>query len=107
MRAQPRKLSWNKVGWPLLLACTFFYIGFHAVSGDRGLVAWFKESRKLTTLKADLATATAEREEYERKVKLLSSNSLDLDMLDEQARSVLGFAAPDEIVVIPRHTEKE
>lgn len=75
-----------------------FYIGFHAVNGDHGLLALFRESRKLETLKAELAEVTAEHAEMDRKVKLLSSNSLDLDMLDERARLVLGFAGKSEAV---------
>ena len=100
MRAQARKFTWEKAGWPLLLACAFFYLGFHAVSGDRGLVAWFKESNHLAALTADLADAKAQREVYERRVHLLSDSSLDLDMLDEQARAELGFARPDEVVIL-------
>ena len=83
------------MGWPLLLACAFFYLGFHSVSGERGLVAWFKENRRLEQLKDQLADATARREVYEKKIRLLSGGSLDLDMLDEQARAVL-FLASDE-----------
>ncbi len=83
----------------LTLLLVLFYLGFHALSGERGLYAWFKESRRLEALKAELADIQAERAELDGRVRALSSNSLDLDMLDEQARKVLGYAAPDEVVV--------
>jgi cell division protein FtsB len=93
-------MSWQRVGWPLFCALAFFYIGFHAISGDRGLYAWLKESRRLDVLKEELGETTAKREAYEKKVSLLSSQSLDVDMLDERARAVLGFVGSDEVMVL-------
>jgi cell division protein FtsB len=93
-------LSWRKAVWPSFLAGAFFYIAFHAISGEHGLYAWVKETHRLAALQAELATVSAERESVERKVRLLSNDSLDLDMLDEQARAVLGLAGADEVVVM-------
>ncbi len=100
MSLTAKRLVLRKAGVPLALAFAFFYLGFHALSGERGLVAWFTESRRLEALKEELTLTTRKREEFERKVRLLSNNSLDLDMLDEQARSVLGFTAADEMVIM-------
>jgi cell division protein FtsB len=83
---------------PLLAVLVLFYLCFHAVSGERGVVALFKESRKLEELKAELAEVVAERETLDAKVHGLSSNSLDLDLLDERARLVLGMAGKNEVV---------
>lgn len=88
---------------PLLLAFALFYLAFHAVSGERGLYAWFRESKRLEFLQASLKETQAKREGYERNIKLLRPESIDLDMLDEQARQVLGFVGADEVVV---YTEK-
>lgn len=84
---------------PLLCVLIMFYLGFHAVSGERGLFALFKETRRLDQLTAELNTIRANREAMEKKIKLMSSNSLDLDMLDERARNVLGLAGKDEVVL--------
>lgn len=100
MRAQSRKFTWQKAGGPLLLACAFFYIGVHAISGDHGLLAWFKETRRLAVLQAELADVTERHQAFERKVQLLSNHALDLDMLDEEARAELGFARSDEIIIL-------
>lgn len=81
----------------LLIFC-MFYIGFHAVSGERGVFALFKESRRLEELQVRLAEVTAEHDALAHKVRLLSDSSLDLDMLDEQARRVLGRANGNEVV---------
>ena len=37
--------------------------------------------------------------EMENKTLRLSDNFLDLDLLDERARKVLGLARPDEIII--------
>lgn len=100
MRASLRDMSWQKISRSMLLVLAVFYLGFHAVSGDRGLYAWFKETRQLATLQEELHLVTAERESYERKIHYMSADSLDLDMLDEQARNVLGFADKDEIIIL-------
>ncbi len=82
----------------MLVVFAIFYLGFHAVSGDRGLYALFRETRKLDTLTMQLEEVRAERLALEHKVKLLSGQSLDLDMLDEQVRRILGLTGNDEIV---------
>lgn len=84
---------------PLMVVFALFYLSFHAVSGERGLFAWFKETRRLEVLNKELARVSAEREELEKKVKGLSAGSLDLDLLDEQARSTLGYAGQYDLVV--------
>jgi cell division protein FtsB len=40
----------------------------------------------------------AERLEIENRAKLLRPESLDIDMLDEKARNILGVIAPNEEV---------
>jgi cell division protein FtsB len=76
-----------------------FYIAFHTVSGERGVFALLRESSKLETLKAELQDIKLQREVLDKKSKKLSNNNLDLDLLDEQARNVLGVAGKDEVVV--------
>jgi cell division protein FtsB len=83
---------------PLLGVLVLFYLCFHAVSGERGVVALFKENSKLARLKTELEKVTAERNVLDAKMRGLSSNSLDLDLLDEQARLVLGLAGKNEVV---------
>ena len=83
----------------LFCVLVMFYLGFHTVSGERGVFALLRESRKLETLKAELAEIKASREALDLKVAKLSDRSLDLDLLDEQARSVLGMAGKDEVIL--------
>ena len=98
-----RKSSPRRMAGPLLLVLVLFYLGFHAVSGERGALALIKARTRLESVEAELAAARAERMALELKVKRLSDNSLDLDLLDEQARTLLGYADKNEMVVfLPR-----
>ena len=94
-----RRFSVRRAAGPLLCVLALFYLGFHAVSGERGLLALFKESRKFELLKTELAEISGKREALDKKVRALSSQSLDLDLLDERARLVLGLAGKSEIVI--------
>lgn len=104
--ARARRLFPKRVIGPLCCVLALFYLGFHAVSGERGFFALFKENRMLAMLKTELAEVVAERQVLDAKVRHLSSNSLDLDLLDERARIVLGMAGKNEAVIFLRDSAK-
>ena len=84
---------------PLLGALALVYFGFHAVQGERGLLAWVKYSHQVELAETELAALTERRATLEHRVALLRPDSLDLDLLDERSRAVLNLAHPDEIVL--------
>ena len=84
----------------MLLLFVIFYLCFHAISGERGMIAWMKATNQLATLELELEQAKAKREVISKRVDLLSGPQVDYDMLDEQARRVLGFAEENEVVVL-------
>lgn len=77
-----------------------FYVGYHALHGDRGLYALFREQRELSVLRSELEITRAEREKMELKVTHLRDGSLDRDLLDEQMRRMLGVMKKGEVVVL-------
>lgn len=87
---------------PVLCAAMIGYFGYHMVEGDRGLKAYARLSAEIARAETAYAAVSEERLKLERRVKLLRSTSLDLDMLDEQSRRVLGLIGPDEVVVVDR-----
>jgi cell division protein FtsB len=89
----------EKLLGPLALALGIFYIVFHVFSGEHGLYALLKEERTLELLQTQLSDVETERKDLEHRVHLMSDKSLDRDMLDEQARTVLNTANPNEIVI--------
>lgn len=98
MMPYTQHLHWARLRGPLLFAVAIFYLCFHAISGERGIYALFKERRRLEVLHVELDKVTEKRVAMERKVRLMRSTSLDLDLLDEQSRDVLGYAGQGEVV---------
>ncbi len=84
---------------PAVCALAIFYFGYHAVEGDRGLVAWSKLTREIAAADRELAVVTRKRQRLARRVSLLESRSLDRDILDERARAMLGLAGRDDAII--------
>ena len=85
---------------PVLGACVFGYFAYHAIQGERGILAWLQISQQLAESQATLDELAAEHEDIQRRVSLLSPSSLDPDLLDERARVMLNLAEPDDRLVI-------
>lgn len=80
-----------------LALCAYFT--FAAVQGDFGLFKRAEIDAEARYLSEDLAELTEEIALLENKTLRLSDGYLDLDLLDQQARDVLGLIRSDEIVV--------
>ncbi len=89
----------DRLGGPLMGALCVFYLVFHALSGEHGIYALLRDRRELEILKTELSSVQAQNQKLSRDVRLMSPGSLDLDMLDEQSRKILGEAGNDEVVV--------
>jgi len=83
----------------LLGACVAGYFIYHAVQGDRGILAWLRVNQQLEASQQELAKSAADRAALEQRVALLSNSSLDLDMLEERARVMLNFSDPNDLVI--------
>lgn len=75
------------------------YFTFAAVQGDYGLFMRAEIDAEARDLAVQLAAVQADVTEMENLTKRLSDDYLDLDLLDEQARLVLGMLRADEIVI--------
>ena len=75
------------------------YFTFAAVQGDFGLFRRVEIAAEADALRADLDRLNAEIARMENLTHRLSDDYLDLDLLDQQARSVLGLLRADEIVI--------
>ncbi|MEM1313158.1 MAG: septum formation initiator family protein [Pseudomonadota bacterium] len=75
------------------------YFAYAALQGDTGLVEQVRLTREEADLTARLEALQAERAEMQNLAHRLSDAYLDLDLLDERARAVLGYARADEIVI--------
>jgi cell division protein FtsB len=84
-----------------VLIAILLYFVFHVIYGNRGVLAYFTLQQKLTTTSQELDKTRNERIELEKKVNALKPESLDRDVLDEEARRSLGVANPKEQIFIP------
>ena len=72
---------------------------FASVQGDFGLFRRVEIEAEAATLAAERDRLAAEVAALENKTHRLSDTYLDLDLLDSQARDVLGLIRSDEIVL--------
>lgn len=75
------------------------YFVFAAIQGDFGLL-------RRVEIRADIASLAAERDRLKGELDQmrnlthrLSDSYLDLDLLDQQARDVLGYLRADEVII--------
>jgi len=83
------------------IACSFLaYFAFHAQSGKFGMESKAVLAQELAASEARYAKLVERREGLERRVQLLHDGTLERDMIDERARRLLGYTAPDEITIM-------
>ena len=75
------------------------YFTFASVQGDYGLFRRIQIEAEAEALSLERDRLMREVAEMRNKTRRLSDDFLDLDLLDEQARDVLGLLRPDEIVI--------
>lgn len=76
------------------------YFGVNAYTGNHGLRAKLELDQQYAMLSEELERLRLDRAEWQRRVALLRSESIDPDMLDERARAVLGYLERRELTYI-------
>ncbi len=84
---------------PVVGVSAFVYFAYHAIQGDRGLIAYSQLNTEIVQARQTLSEVASVREMLAREVRLLKPNGLDPDMLDERARAMLNVVRPDEVVI--------
>ena len=89
--------------YPLVLYCVAGGIGgyfvWHAINGDRGLKVSGEYERSITMLQTELAATKAERAQWQQRIALMSGDTIDRDLLDEEARVMLDRVGKNDLVV--------
>jgi len=75
------------------------YFSYSAVQGPYGLLNLFKIETREAQLEKQLDAITLQRVAAQNRTHRLSDEYLDLDLLDEQARKVLGLIRGGEIII--------
>ncbi|MBW3560656.1 MAG: septum formation initiator family protein [Proteobacteria bacterium] len=82
-----------------LLAFLVFYFGLHALTGERGVLAQSERVATLASKTAELNRIRAVRKDLEARAYLLRDEHISADLLEERARTLLGFSDPRDYVV--------
>ena len=75
------------------------YFSYAAIRGEHGIFARSAIASDIARLTTEREAAAREVAGLRRRVEGLSDASLDLELVDEQIRDVLGYVRRDEIVL--------
>ena len=76
--------------------------GVNAYTGNNGINARQGLDVQMARLTTERDALRAERQQWERRVALLKSQSLDPDMLDERARALLDYVDARDLTLMRR-----
>ena len=92
------------IALPLMLYCVSGAVGsyfvWHATNGQRGLKAKAEYKRQMKDLGVELTGLQAEKTRWSRRVELMRGKTIDRDILDQEARIVLGRLGTDDLIVL-------
>lgn len=96
---------------PLSLYCAAGVIGsyfvWHGVNGQRGLKAGEEYEQKLAALRMERDLLKLQRMHWESRIALIKGETVDADILEEQARKILGRVHRNDVVILlPERNEK-
>jgi cell division protein FtsB len=96
---EPRRTGGGSAVFAIAVIALITYLSLAAFQGEHGLFNLFRIEAQEARLRSELWGLQAERATILNKTQRLSADSLDLDLLDEQARKALGLGRPDEIII--------
>jgi len=84
----------------MIFVSLFGYLIWHLIYSNKGAISLFRLSSQKERLNRENQTLDKDRKNLEKRVNKMKSNSLDLDMLDEQARKNLGYGKNKETIYV-------
>ncbi|HUS55483.1 MAG TPA: septum formation initiator family protein [Thermohalobaculum sp.] len=94
--------DWGQIVSPaiyILLIALLAVFGHSGLQGELGLAALHESQALERQLTAELAETSDERRSLNNLVRRLGDDNLDLDLLDERARAMLGYTRREELVI--------
>lgn len=96
---EPRRTAFGSLVFAMTVISLMAYLTFAALQGEHGLFRLVRIEAEEIQLRSELAELQGEVAVISNKTRRLSERGLDLELLDEQARKVLGLGHPDEIIL--------
>ncbi len=84
-----------------------FYFLFWTFFSPKGVISMIKLQNKLANVEITKQELINKMQNKKNKVDGMSLDSLDLDLLDEESRKVLGYVGKDEVVIYKENKEKK
>ena len=88
---------------PLALYCvsgvSVAFFGWHAINGERGLKARAEYERRIAGLRGELEQLKTGKLGWQDRTALLRTDALDKDLLEEEARHMLGRVGKRDLVI--------
>ena len=94
--------DWGQVVTPAIYILVFAILavfGHNGLQGEHGLAAQRQAEVLERDLTDELRQTRADRAAMQNLVSRIREDNLDLDLLDERARAVLGYVRQEELVV--------
>jgi cell division protein FtsB len=96
---ESRRRSIGGVLIAAVLIASVSYFTFASLQGEHGLFRLVQIEAQENRMRAELVDLKAERAQLANSTQRLSESGLDLDLLDERARKVLGLGREAEIII--------
>ncbi len=99
MTNTPSRISLGGIFYLVLAFTLGGYFTFAAVQGDYGVLRRVQINAEADALRVERDRLAPELTQLTNLTRRLSDDFLDIDLLDQQARDVLGYMRADEIVI--------
>ena len=85
---------------PALYFAVIGYFSYHMIQGNHGIRAKGVLEHRLHEANTRLQTLKLLNEQLEKKVQLLKPTSVCPDLLEQQAKEMIGYSRPNEIIIL-------
>jgi len=96
----PNKYVFQRNVIPIIGICLTCYFSFHAIFGERSYFKYQYLDKRVENLSFQYKSLKDERKILENKVVRLRPDSIDMDLLEEQSRTVLGFVYQSDVIIL-------
>lgn len=92
----------RRIVFPSLVAFILFYIVYHLLTGQRGVMVWLSLNTQIEELEQQNLALTEQTQLMQAKINRLQGDTLDPDYVDEQIRRNLPMMHENEKVLFTK-----